>query len=70
MKGIAFFCPSVPGQTKAGKEHINVIPDNFYCCPKNTRPKKHFREKEKNRNDRNDGKRCLAGFRNLRGCEA
>ena len=31
MKGIAFFCPSVPGQTKAGKEHINVIPDNFYA---------------------------------------
>jgi hypothetical protein len=34
-EGIAFFCPSVPGQSKARKEntneeHTNLIPDNFY----------------------------------------
>jgi hypothetical protein len=38
-EGIAFFCPSVPGQRKARKEnmdeeptneHTNLIPDNFY----------------------------------------
>lgn len=55
-EGIAFLCPSVPGQRKAGKEntheentneeHTNLIPDNFYCFPVSINPEEILRKGE------------------------